>query len=148
GYYLDFLRTLEQLAIGFGIASALAITIGMVMGRSVIVRDLMWPFVNGAYVTPQQALLPLFIILFGSALQFRVVVVGLFCFYFPLVNSVVGVQSVDRSLVDATKAFCTPKIRVFRVLWLPAALPHIVAGIRLGFGMALTAMILTELWVI
>jgi ABC-type nitrate/sulfonate/bicarbonate transport system permease component len=147
GYYVDFLTTLEQLAIGFGIASAIAIALGLVMGRSELARDLVWPLVNGLYVTPQQALLPLLIIVFGTDLKFRVVIVGLFCFYFPLVNTVAGVQTVDAKYVEATRAFCTPRRRVLWVLWIPAVLPHIVAGIRLGFGMALTAMILAELWI-
>jgi NitT/TauT family transport system permease protein len=147
GYYTVFLTTLLQLGIGFGIACFIAIVLGLIMGRFTVARDMLWPFVNGLYTTPQQALLPLLIIVFGSDLAFRCVIVGLFCFYFPLVNTVVGVQSVDRGYLEATVAFCTPRRRIVWVLWAPAILPHIIAGIRLAFGMGLTAMILAELWI-
>jgi ABC-type nitrate/sulfonate/bicarbonate transport system permease component len=148
GYYLSFLHTLEQLGIGFGIALLIAIPLGALMGWSRVVRDLLWPYVNGLYVTPQQTLLPLLIIVFGSGLAFRAVVVVLFSFFYPLVNTVAGVQHIDRSVREATRAFCTPRRRLLRVLWLPAAAPYVITGIRLGFGTALTAMMVAELWVI
>ncbi|MCU1431765.1 MAG: binding-protein-dependent transporter inner rane component [Actinotalea sp.] len=147
GYLLTFGDSLRQLLIGFALACAIGIPAGVLIGSSRIARDLLSPYVNTLFVTPTEALLPMIIIMFGTGLEYRVAVVVLFAFFFPLLNSAAGVAAVDRKLLETARAFCTPRRRVFRHILLPAAAPYVVAGIRLGLGMALKGMIIAEMWV-
>jgi ABC-type nitrate/sulfonate/bicarbonate transport system permease component len=147
GYLLTFADSLRQLLIGFAVACVIGIPAGVLIGSSRVARDLLNPYVNTLFVTPTEALLPMIIIMFGTGLEYRVAVVVLFAFFFPLLNSAAGVAAIDRNLLETARAFCTPRWRVFRQILLPAAAPYVVAGVRLGLGMALKGMIIAELWV-
>jgi ABC-type nitrate/sulfonate/bicarbonate transport system permease component len=147
GYYLTVLTTLQQLIIGFAISLAIAIPVGALMGRSRIFDDLLSPYVNTIFVTSRESLLPLIIIAFGIGLQYRVAVVILFSIFFPIMNTAAGVRYVDKNLIETAKAFKTPPWRTLVHIYLPAAAPFVVAGVRLGLGMALKGMIIAELWV-
>lgn len=148
GYYVTFLKTLRQLAVGFAIACSVAIPLGGLVGYSKVFADLIQPYVYGLYVAPNEALLPLLIILFGTGLQFRVAIVILFSAFFLVTSTATGVSQVDRNLKEAARSLCTPPIRFFRHFLLPASTPFIITGLRLGLGMAFNAMILAELWLV
>jgi ABC-type nitrate/sulfonate/bicarbonate transport system permease component len=147
GYYVDLLRTLEQLVIGFAVSCAISIPLGILVGASRIGRDLISPYVNGLYVTSKESLLPLLIIVFGTDLGFQIAIVVLISFFYPLVNTAAGVANIDRDLLETAKSLCTSRRRVVTQICLPAASPYIVAGIRAGLGMAFNAMIIAELWI-
>lgn len=147
GYIVTYAGSLRQMLIGFAIACAIAIPLGALAGASRIAHDLLSPYVNSLFVTPTEALLPMIIILFGTQLEYRIVVVVIFAFFFPLLNSAAGVVNIDRDLVETARSFCMPWRRIFRHIFMPAAAPYIVAGVRLGLGMALKGMIIAELWV-
>ena len=124
-----------------------AIPIGALMGRFRLFEDLLSPYVNTLFVTSKEALLPLIIIAFGTEFKYRVAVVVLFALFFPIMNTAAGVRFVDSQLMETAKAFCTPARRMFTQVYLPAAAPFVVAGIRLGLGIALKGMVIAELWV-
>lgn len=147
GYYLTVLQTLQQLVIGFAIASAIAIPIGALMGRFRFADDLLSPYVSTLFVTSRETLLPLIIIAVGIGLEFRVVVVVMFAVFFPIMNTAAGVRYVDKNLTETARAFCTSPRRMLTRVYLPAAAPFVVAGIRLGLGMALKGMVIAELWI-
>jgi ABC-type nitrate/sulfonate/bicarbonate transport system permease component len=148
GYLATFAKTMQQLFIGFAIACAIAIPVGAVMGLSRVAEDLLAPYVNTLFVTSLEALLPLLIIVFGTELRFRVAIVVLFSMFFPLMNTAAGVRYVDKQLLETARAFNTSTFRIYTRILLPAAAPSIVAGIRLGLGLALKGMIVAELWII
>jgi ABC-type nitrate/sulfonate/bicarbonate transport system permease component len=147
GYYEVLGPTLQQLAAGFLIAMVIAIPVGALMGRFRIMEDLLSPYVNTLFVTSKESLLPILIIAFGIAFWYRVSVVILFALFFPVINTAAGVRYVDRELKETARAFATPPLRMFTRIYLPAAAPFVVAGIRLGLGMALKGMIIAELWI-
>jgi ABC-type nitrate/sulfonate/bicarbonate transport system permease component len=147
GYVAALGPTLQQLAAGFVIAVAVAIPVGALMGRFRVMEDLLAPYVNTLFVTSKESLLPVLIIAFGLAFWYRVSVVILFAVFFPVINTAAGVRYVDRELKETARAFATPPWRMFTRVYLPAAAPFVVAGIRLGLGMALKGMVIAELWV-
>lgn len=148
GYAASLLGTLQQLVLGFVIALFGAIPIGVFMGRSRIVADLMAPFVNTLFVTSKEALLPVIIVAVGIGFWYRIWVVLLFAVFFPIINTAAGVRYVDKELRETARAFGTPPWRMTTRVYLPAAAPFVVAGIRLGFGMAMKGMVISELWVL
>jgi ABC-type nitrate/sulfonate/bicarbonate transport system permease component len=148
GIYLTLGPTLQQLLAGFGLALLIAIPIGVLMGRFRVMEDILAPYVNTLFVTSKESLLPLIIITFGLAFWYRSSVVILFAVFFPIINTAAGVRYVDREIKETARAFATPPWRMFTRVYLPAAAPFVVAGIRLGLGMALKGMIIAELWVL
>lgn len=148
GYYLTFLHSLEQLIIGFAIACAFAIPIGAIIGRWKPARDLFAPYIHMLYVTEPTALLPFLIVMFGTDLTFRIAVVVLFSFFFPLIHTTTGVEYVSRDFMSVARAFRTSRARLMMHVIIPAATPFVLAGVRLGLAQALKGMIIAELWVV
>jgi ABC-type nitrate/sulfonate/bicarbonate transport system permease component len=147
GYYLTLLESLEQMFAGFFITLVIGIPIGVLMGSSRIADDLLNPWVMTLFSSPKEALLPLLIILFGVGFEYRVSVVVLFAFFFVVMNTAAGVHYADKQLLETARAFCTPRLRFAIRVLIPAAAPFVVAGIRLGLGMAFKAMVIAELWI-
>ncbi len=147
GYASTLLGTLQQLFVGFLLALVIAIPVGALMGRFRFVEDVLAPYVNTLFVTPKQALLPIIIVAVGIGFWYRTWVVILFAVFFPIINTAAGVRYVDRELRETARAFQTGRWRMFTRIYLPAAAPFVVAGIRLGFGMAMKGMVIAELWI-
>ena len=147
GYAATLLGTLQQLFVGFLLALVVAIPVGALMGRFRFVEDVLAPYVNTLFVTPKQALLPIIIVAVGIGFWYRTWVVILFAVFFPIINTAAGVRYVDRELRETARAFETGRWRMFTRIYLPAAAPFVVAGIRLGFGMAMKGMVIAELWI-
>jgi ABC-type nitrate/sulfonate/bicarbonate transport system permease component len=148
GYAASLLGTLRQLIVGFVIALVIALPIGVLIGRFRIVADLLAPYVNTLFVTSKESLLPVIIVAVGIGFWYRTWVVILFAVFFPIINTAAGVRYVDQELRETARAFGTPPWRMFTRVYLPAAAPFVVAGIRLGFGMAMKGMVIAELWVL
>ncbi len=147
GYYLTLLDSLEQMFAGFGLTLIAAIPLGIAIGRSRIADGLFSPWVTNLFSSPKEALLPRLSILFGTGFEYRGASVVIFSIFFVVMNTAAGVRYVDVNLLETARAFRTPRLRMARTILLPAAAPFVVAGMRLGLGMALKAMVIAELWV-
>lgn len=148
GYAASLLGTLQQLVVGFLIALVAAIPIGALMGRFRFMEDLLAPYVNTLFVTSKESLLPIIIVAVGIGFWYRTWVVILFAVFFPIINTAAGVRYVDQELRETARAFGTRPWRMFTRVYLPASAPFVVAGVRLGFGMAMKGMVIAELWVL
>lgn len=140
-------QSLQQLVVGFSLAAAVGIPIGLAMGRSFVVDQVIGMYVRGLFVTSLAAVLPLLIIIFGVSFKFRIVVVFLFSVFFIIVNAAAGARAVPQSLMTTAEAYCVSPLRRFTTVVLPSSLPYIVVGLRLGIANAFTGMVLAELWV-
>jgi ABC-type nitrate/sulfonate/bicarbonate transport system permease component len=148
GYVAPFVNSWTQLFIGFGIALAVTIPLGVLLGWSRLPNVVLMPYANGLFVTPTAALLPLVILFAGTDLTFRVVVVVLFAFYYPLVNTATGVRQTEGGLRDLSRTLCMSRLTAFRKVVVPAAMPYILVGVRLGLAAAVQGMVIAELWVL
>jgi ABC-type nitrate/sulfonate/bicarbonate transport system permease component len=141
------LNSLGHLLLGSAIAAVVGIPLGLAMGRSKIVDSVAGMYVRGLFVTPLVAVLPLLIILFGVSFRFRIVVVFLFCVFFVVVYTATGAKAVPPSLLETAEAFGVSRLKSFRQVIIPSAMPHIFVGLRLGLANAFGGMITSELWV-
>jgi ABC-type nitrate/sulfonate/bicarbonate transport system permease component len=141
------LGSLGHLLLGSALAAVVGIPIGLAMGRSFVVDDVVGMYVRGLFVTPLVAILPLLIILFGVSFRFRIAVVFLFCVFFVIVNTAAGARAVAPSLLETAAAFRISPLRRFTTVVLPASMPYIFVGLRLGLANAFGGMITSELWV-
>jgi len=137
-------QSLRTLVIGYGIAVGVGIALGFIMGWYRWVGRVLDPVINGLYVVPTTALVPLIIVWFGLGITARVVSIFLFAVFQILVSTYTGVRNRDELLIEAARAFGARGIRLFRKVVFFDALPHIFAGLRLGISQAIKGMVIAE----
>lgn len=147
GDILTFMGSLRQMFVGYGLAAIVGIIVGVIIGSNKYADYILSIYVNALFVTSLEALLPFLIILFGVHFKFRVAVVFLFALFYIIINTAAGVRTVGADMKETAAAFCTPRLKFFISIVIPAALPYIIAGLRLGLGHAVKGMIIAELWV-
>jgi ABC-type nitrate/sulfonate/bicarbonate transport system permease component len=145
GEFLRDLRiTLGEFAFAFLIAAALGISIGYFISRSPYLIKVFEPLFAAIYAIPIILFLPLYIVIWGLGPASKIAL-GATTSFFPIVmNTVVGFGSVDRVWTAAARSMGASNIRMFRHVLLPAALPVMLAGLRIGFTVALLSVIGSE----
>ena len=133
-------------ALGFGLSVLVGVPLGLAMGRSKTVRDVLEPFTTALNASPQVAFLPLLIIWLGIGLSSKVALVFLGSFIIMVVNTEAGVAQVDRRLVETARSFMANERQILMKIVLPAAMPYIIAGMRLGIGRALVMVVVAEIY--
>jgi NitT/TauT family transport system permease protein len=136
--------SLKALVVGYGLGAALAVPLGLISGRVAYLRKLLNPVMMAFYVTPRLALIPLIIIWVGIGYWAKITVIWLVCFFAIYFNVVQGVTSLSRSYLDVARAYGADEWQVLRHVTLPAALPFMATGLRLGLGLALIGMVVSE----
>jgi len=138
--------SLAGLAVGFGLAVIVGIALGVLMGRSRVAEAALNPHVDALYATPQVALAPLMMLWFGLGFTVKVAMIFLFAVFPVLINTAAGVRNVSGGLVEVGRAYLASERQLLFKVTLPAALPFIMAGIRLAISRALVGMIVGELF--
>jgi ABC-type nitrate/sulfonate/bicarbonate transport system permease component len=144
--YIHLVTSGYELAVGFVLAAIVGIVAGVLIGVSQSVSDYLLPLIYAANATPIVALAPLFILLFGVGPVSKIVVIFLLCYFAVLVNTVAGIRTVDRALVEAARAFCAGRMQMIWKVLLPNAVPFIVAGLRAALGRGLVGVVVAELY--
>lgn len=144
--YTHIRVSLIEAVIGFAMAIVVGVVLGLAMGRFDRVRHVFEPFVMALYSTPSVALLPLFILWLGIGLWSKVLIVFLGGVFAILVNTIAGVRGTNPRLIETACAFTASQTEVFLYIILPAAVPFIVAGIRLAIGRVLISVFVAELY--
>lgn len=144
--YIHLRSTLRTAGVGFVIAVALGIAIGTITGSVRRLRVLTDPYVSAANALPTVAVLPLLILWFGIGEQAKLVLVVVGAVFNVLVNTQVGVENADYRLIEVAKVFHAKRRQIFAKVMMPAAMPYILAGIRLAVGRALIMTFVAELF--
>jgi NitT/TauT family transport system permease protein len=142
----QMLVSLGALAAGFGLSLFLGVVLGLAMGRSRLAEAIFEPHVNALYATPQVALTPLLMMWLGLGFGVKVAVVFLFAFFPILINTASGAKNVSASMVEVGRAYLASRRQVLLKIVFPAALPFIMAGVRIAVGRGLVGMIVAELF--
>ena len=130
---------------GFLLGAGLGILLGLAMGISRLADGLGHPLVAASYPIPKIALLPLFILWLGLGEPSKVAVIGLGVFFPVVVNTRAGVRDVNPLLIQAAVSLGSTRARIARKVLLPASLPTIFAGLKLGAGAALLLLVTAEM---
>jgi ABC-type nitrate/sulfonate/bicarbonate transport system permease component len=138
--------SLEQLVVGFALAVVLALPLGFAIGRSPAVAAMVDPVLNAIYAIPPVALVPFLLIWFGLFFEARVALVFLMSFFEILVTIAGGVRDVDPAFLAVGRSFGANRRRLVTRVMLPAALPFVFAGLRVGLVRGINAMITAELF--
>jgi NitT/TauT family transport system permease protein len=137
--------SLAALLLGYGLAAVAGTAVGWSMGWWRAAGRVLDPFVAALYVVPIAALVPLIIAWEGFGLAARVTVVFLFCLFEILLAANAGVRNVDQAYIDVARSFGAGRRDLMRKVVLPASLPFVMVGLRIGASRALKGMVLAEL---
>lgn len=138
------LGTLYDMSVGLVLAVAVGVPTGFLMGRSRAGHDLFNPHVSGLLVISTSSLLPLLLVLFGLGFDLRIVVVWLASVAHVTINVYHGAAGIDSRYLDVSRSFDLPLSLQFRRVLLPATLPFVMGGLRLGLGRAIQGILLVE----
>jgi NitT/TauT family transport system permease protein len=129
----------------FLLAALFALPLGMLIGHLRLARDLLDPMFQLLRPVPVTAWLPLSMIIFGIGPTAAFFLVALGAFYPILVNTVFGVRSVEPRLFEAAAMLGVRPAAMFPKVVLPAAMPGIFTGLRLGLGFAWVVIVVGEM---
>jgi ABC-type nitrate/sulfonate/bicarbonate transport system permease component len=137
--------SLQALVIGFLISLVVGVPLGLMMGRYRRLEAFLDIYMTALLTVPMISFIPFLVIAFGLGLHSRVWIVFLFAFVIIAINTTAGVRHVDPTLTEMAKSFGAKESELFVKIILPAALPMIMAGIRLGMGRAVLGMVTSEM---
>jgi ABC-type nitrate/sulfonate/bicarbonate transport system permease component len=145
GFWEAVGNTLQGWALGLGIAAALAIPIGILIGSSNLLYRALRAPIEFLRPIPSVALIPLAILVYGTGLQSKVFLAAFACFWQLLIATLYGVQDTDPVATDTARSFGFSRMqRLFRVT-LPSAVPYIATGVRIASAVSLILTITAEL---
>lgn len=136
--------SVQTLLLGFVIASSIGVVLGLLIGRYRMVDAATDWLVNALYATPLVAVIPLVTLWFGLGDAAKLFIVSILAVFPVLINTAAGVRNVPSALVDVGTAFAANERQVFLKIILPAALPYMMTGLRLGIGRAIIGMVVAE----
>lgn len=143
-YWPDLKITLTELAVAFAIASTAGVTLGYLISRSPYLIKVFEPLLAGMYSVPIILFLPLYVLFFGLGPGSKIAI-GTTISFFPIVlNTIAGFGYVDRIFITAARSMGASDAQMFRYVLLPAALPVILTGLRIGFTIALLSILGSE----
>jgi len=141
----DAVPSLENLAVGLLIATAVGVAVGMLLGLLPILSDAVLPTVEFLRAVPGVALLPAALLLLGIGPEMKISLIAYGTVWPVLLNTVDGVRGVDPVAVEVGASYRLRRPdRLFRII-LPAASPQIVAGMRSALSIGITVIIFSEM---
>jgi NitT/TauT family transport system permease protein len=144
-----FVKALSETAYAFiiGVLSAviIGVPVGILMGKSRLLDELLLPWVNIFLSAPLTALVPVLMVLFGFGMKSIIITTTLFAIWIIILNSRAGVMQINRSLVEMARSFGASPMDAFVKIYFWAALPEILGGIRIGIIRAVKGVIIGQL---
>lgn len=136
--------TLTEVLLGLAIGILVATVLGYLVAKSRSLERILSPYIVASQSIPIVAIAPLLVIWFGPGRLSKVVVAALIVFFPVLVNTVVGVRSVPEQLYDLMRSLRASRWQTFRKLELPAALPVLLGGLKVGATLSVIGAVVGE----
>ena len=144
-FYLHIGASLRRIAISYSLAAGIGITLGLLMGRSRFIRDLIFPYVEILRPIPGVAWIPLAILLWPTE-EGSIIYITFLGALFPIIlNTLHGVEQTPEVLVRAAQSLGASRMCIFRHVVLPGALPSICAGLAIGMGVSWFSLLAGEI---
>ena len=142
--WIHVAATLERVAIGFGVGAVAAVALGLLAGQVRAVRNVVEPVVELLRPIPPLAVLPLFIVWVGIGEASKVGFITYATFFPMFVTTVHGVTQIDGRLLRAAQSLGARPHHLFLRVILPAALPDVLTGLRLGVALSFFVIVISE----
>ena len=137
--------SLQRVAIGFFVALAIAIPLGMVVASSRVVEAIVDPFINFYRVLPPLAYYTLLVLWYGIGETSKVLLLLLAAFPPLFISVVSGVRGVRRERIDAARSLGASRVKTLRYVIFPSILPDVFTGIRVAVGFTYTTLVAAEM---
>lgn len=142
---VDAAGSLYRVGMGFFVGAALALPLGLVMGASPRVYRWFNPMMQVLRPIPPIAYIPLAILWFGLGNPPAIFLIAIGAFFPVLINTIAGVRQVDSIYIRAARNLGANQRTMFLRVMLPAAVPYILSGVRIGIGTAFIVVIVSEM---
>lgn len=142
---LDIVSSLRRVLTGFLLGVALAVPVGFLMGWYSVARALIEPYVQFFRMIPPLAIIPLAIVTMGIDEAPKIFVIFLASFLSCVVATYQGVISADRTLINAARVLGAKDGVIFWRVVIPASMPFIMVGVRIGLGSSWATVVAAEL---
>jgi NitT/TauT family transport system permease protein/taurine transport system permease protein len=130
---------------GVSLGTLIGITLGLLISLNRVLARLLAPLINFLYAIVEVAWIPLFVIWWGYGIK-AILVSLIYVVMFPvLYNTIVGIRTVPQVYVNAVRSLGGSRLQVIREVLVPAALPNIITGFRVGAGFAFRGLIFAEM---
>jgi NitT/TauT family transport system permease protein len=140
------LVTMEETVGGFVVGSILGIAVGVALGRSRLLADVMGPYIKAANSIPRVVLGALFAISLGLDIRSKIATAAILVFFVVFFNAFQGVREVDRNLLANARILGADNRRLTTEIIIPSALSWIIASLHTSFGLALVGAVVGELF--
>lgn len=144
-YVTHLYVTVSETLLGFVLGCVLAFSLGGIIAVSRTVEYYLHPLVVMFQAMPKVALVPLIVVWFGLGITSKVVSAALVAFFPLMVNTIVGLRSVDEDRVNLMRSLSASRWQIFRMLQLPNAMPYLFAGLEIAMIFALIGAVVAEL---
>jgi len=144
-YYQHIVTSLERVGIAFALATALGVPLGLLLGWSPTVKEYVFPVFEMLRPIPILAWVPLAIIMFSGSETPVLFLTFLASFFATTLNTLLGVRSIDPSLILAARCLGANRAQVFRHVIVPGALPFIFTGLQISVGVAWFSLVAAEM---
>lgn len=138
------LITLSEVLAGLALGLATATVLGYLIAKSRALERVLTPYIVASQSIPVVAIAPLLVIWLGSGLRSKVFICALIVFFPILINTVVGVRSVEPDLRDLMRSLKATRWQTFLKLELPAALPILLGGLKVGATLSVIGAVVGE----
>lgn len=136
----------SELLEGVAVAIVFGIIAGIAIGISQRTREYVEIYITALYATPLVAVTPLLILWLGIGVVSKAAVVFLTAVFPILINTASGVRATDALLIEVAQSFCANRRQIITKVMLPAAVPFMLTGIRLGIGRGIVGVVVGELF--
>ena len=140
----DLWVTFQELVLGYVLGVSGGIVCGYALGRAPRAAAVFEPYLMAFYGIPKIALAPLFIIWFGIAIWSKVALAGTMVFFLVFYSVYAGVRAVDREMVDLARIMGATERQLTRHVYLPAAAPAVLLGMRMAIPYSVIGVIVGE----
>jgi NitT/TauT family transport system permease protein len=138
------LVTLSEVLAGLGLGMCVAFVLGYLLSRSRTVERLVVPYIVASQSIPIVAIAPLLVIWFGAGAMSKIIISALIVFFPILISTVAGLRSAEPDLRDLMRALAATRWQMFAKLELPAAMPMIVSGLKVGATLSVIGAVVGE----
>ncbi len=139
------LVSLRRVAWGFALGSLVALLLGIAVGLSRLAEQMLAPTIQAVRAIPSLAWVPLFVLWMGIDERPKIILIALGAFFPVYTNLVSGIRQIDRKLIEVGHAYGMRGLRLVREVLLPAALPSLLTGLRLGLAQGWLFLVAAEL---
>jgi NitT/TauT family transport system permease protein len=136
--------TLGEVLFGFSISVIIGIPLAILIIHSKYFANTIYPILVGIHCIPMVSIAPLLVIWFGYAFMTKVLIVFLISFFPIVINSVVGLQSMDKEMYSLGRSMRATELQIFTYFRLPKALPTMFGGFKVGITLSVVGAVVSE----